>query len=147
MNILLSDNADIFHRQCQAQHDQVSVSSIQAMTIVWWELMFVASDPLHNLVFTFTWTIRSSENNTEIFPIIILFDLFLNEKVDHFVEFFHELSTGWNGIVFEVLLTIASVLLIVPIKSFYKLFVVSGTLKSSCSLIVHFWSWSDTIQS
>ena len=70
---------------------------------------------------------------------------FLNKKVNHFIQFLHKLSTRRNRIVLEILLTIRA-LLIVAVKSLDKLFIVSGTLEPSGSLVVHFRSWSDTIQ-
>jgi hypothetical protein len=96
MNILLSDDTNVLHRQHQAQHNQVSVCTIQTMAIIWRELMFVASDPFHDLMLTLTWAVRAGENNTDIFPIIIFFDLFLNEKVNHFIEFLHEFRAWRN---------------------------------------------------
>lgn len=95
---------------------------------------------------SFSWTIRSCKYHTNIFPIIILLNFFLNEKMNHLIQFLHEFGTWRNGVVFEILLTIG-IFFIVPIKPFNKLFIISCTFKSSGSLIIHFGSWSDTIQS
>lgn len=115
------------------------------MTVIGWELMFICSDPFHDFMLTFTRAVGPCKNDTDIFPVIVFFNLFLDEKVDHFIQFLHELCTWGNWIVFEVLLTVGT-LLVVSVESFDELFVVSGAFESSGSLIVHFWSWSDTVQ-
>ena len=117
------------------------------MTIVGIKLMFVGSNPLHDLVFTLARAIWSCKNDADVFPVIIFFNFFLNEKMDHFVQFLHKLSSRGNWIIFEIFLTISRTLLIISVESLNKLLVVTSALESSCSLIVHFWSWSDTIQS
>lgn len=67
--------------------------------------------------------------------------------MDHLIEFLHEFSSWRDGVVLEVLLTVCRALLVVAIKSFNKLFVISCAFEPSGSLVVHFGSWSNTIQS
>ena len=145
MNILLPDNAYIFHGQSQAQHDQVSISPIQTVGIIRRELAFICSDPLHDLVFTLTRAVGPSKNDADVFPVIVFFDFFLDEKVYHFVKFLHELGTWRDWVVFEVLLTVSA--FVVAVESFDKLFVVPCAFEPTWALIVHFGSRGDTVQS
>lgn len=145
MNILFSDDEYVFDRESEAKHNQVSICSIEAMSIVLTELSLVCPHKLHNFVFSLSWSIWPCKYNAQSFPIIILIYLFLNEKMKHLIELLHESSSWWNWVIFEVLLTICDISITVEFSN--VLFVLFSRSKSSRTLVVHLASWGNTIKS
>ena len=108
------------------------------------ELIFIGPQVFHNFMLALAWTIRTSENYTELSPLLVLFDLLEDEEPKHLIELAHEMGSWRNRIVLEIFLAVH--ILIIPIKVFDILLVVSCALKPSGSLVVHFGSWSYSIQ-
>lgn len=144
MNVLLANDAGVLYWQGEAQHDQVRISTIEAMRILREELLLVRPDELHDLVFSLSWGIRACEKNREALPIIVLFDLLLQEKVQHFIKLLHESSSGRNGIVFEIFLAIGQIS--VPVELLQIFFIISGAPEPPRALIVHLASWGNSIE-
>lgn len=94
MHVLFADDAGILEGQGEAQHDQIRISSIQAMRIIRQEGMLVGPDELHDLMLSLTRCIRPSEYNGESLPMLILLDFLEEEEMDHFVELLHE-ARAW----------------------------------------------------
>jgi hypothetical protein len=94
VHVLLTDDAGIFHGKGKTQHDQIGISSIQAVRIIRQEGMLVGPNELHDFMFSLSRRIRTSKNNGESLPMLILLDLLEQEEVDHFVKLLHE-ARAW----------------------------------------------------
>jgi len=144
VHIFLSDYAGIANRQCQSQHNQICIRTVEAVSVWFQKLAGVGSHELHDLVLTLAWSIRPREYNTQLFPVIILTDFLLYKEVKHIVELFHKLSSWRNGVVFKIFLTICSFSITVELG--HKLFVVLCGTVASWSLVIHFTARSHSVQ-
>ena len=83
MQILLPNNANILHGQHQAQHNQISIRSIQTMRIIGSKLRLIGANPLHDFMFALARAIATGKNDGDVFPIVVLGDFLLDEEGDH----------------------------------------------------------------
>ena len=109
MYILLPYYEGVLNRQCQTQHDQIGISTIEAVSILWKKVLLIGPNKLHYFMLSFSRSIWSCENNRECFPVFILLYFLLNEEVKHLVKLFHERCAWGYGVVFKILLTVYSV--------------------------------------
>ena len=56
-------------------------------------LHLVLPDELHDLVLALTRSVRTSENNRKVLPVLVLLDLLQQKEMDHLVELLHEPRT------------------------------------------------------
>ena len=145
MYILFSDNTGVFDRKREPEHNEVGICAVEAMRVIGVKLRLVGPHKFHDLVLPLTWSVRTRENNTEVLPIIVLLDLLLYEKMQHFVELVHEGGSRRNGVVFEVLLAVCDVSIAIEFGD--EILVLLRTPEASSALVVHLAPGGHSVQS
>ncbi len=135
MDVLFTDYQSVLYRQSQTQHYQVCVGSVETVSVIGQEVLLVCPHELHDLVLALARGVGASENDAEALPVVVLFNFFLDEEVEHVIELFHEGSARRNGVVFEVFLTVSHVG--VAVEAFDIVLIFLGTAETTSALVVH----------
>ena len=84
----------------KTKHYKISILTIDAVTSVWAvsRLIFHHTNMFHDLVLAFAGNVMTTEDNLELSPAWIFFDLFTDEVLDRFRHLGKKFGSGGNAV-------------------------------------------------